>query len=55
MLAIQINYIRAKLPNMFLNGTDSRKGYGYGYGYGKAVERKVWYKKLYKKSKYDLF
>jgi hypothetical protein len=24
-------------------------------GYGKAVERKVWYKKLYKKSKYDLF
>jgi hypothetical protein len=27
------------------------KGMVIGYGYGKAVERKVWYKKLYKKSK----
>jgi tyrosine-protein kinase Etk/Wzc len=42
-----------KLPNMclLLNGTDSRKGYGYGYGYGKAIERKVWYKNLFKKTK----
>jgi hypothetical protein len=54
MLAIPDKlYKEQKLPNMclLLNGTDSRKGYGYGYGYGKAVERKVWYKKLYKKSK----
>jgi tyrosine-protein kinase Etk/Wzc len=42
-----------KLPNMclLLNDTDSRKGYGYGYGYGKEMERKVWYKRLYKKNK----
>lgn len=42
-----------KLPNMclLLNDTDSRKGYGYGYGYGKEMERKVWYKRLHKKTK----
>jgi hypothetical protein len=31
---------------LLLNGTDSRKGYGYGYG--EAVERKVWYKNYIK-------
>jgi capsular exopolysaccharide synthesis family protein len=48
-------YNEQKLPNMclLLNDTDSRKGYGYGYGYGygKSMERKVWYKRLYKKIK----
>jgi hypothetical protein len=41
-------YKEQKLPNMclLLNGTDSRKGYGYGYG--EAVERKVWYKNYIK-------
>ena len=43
-------YKEQKLPNMclLLNDTDSTKGYGYGYGYGVAVEKKPWYKKLFK-------
>jgi capsular exopolysaccharide synthesis family protein len=46
-----------KLPNMafLLNDTDVTKGYGYGgygygnYGYGMTVEKKPWYKTLFKK------
>lgn len=54
MLAIPNKlYKEQKLPNMclLLNDTDSRKGYGYSYGYGKGMERKVWYKDLYRKIK----
>jgi tyrosine-protein kinase Etk/Wzc len=48
-----------KLPNMafILNDTEVTKGYGYGgygygygnYGYGHSVEKKPWYKKIFKK------
>jgi tyrosine-protein kinase Etk/Wzc len=46
-----------KLPNMafLLNDTDVTKGYGYGgygygnYGYGMTLEKKPWYKTLFKK------
>ena len=43
-------YQEQKLPNMcmLLNDTDSTKGYGYGYGYGVAVEKKPWYKNIFK-------
>lgn len=43
-------YKDQKLPNMciLLNDTDSTKGYGYGYGYGVKVEKKPWYKTLFK-------
>ena len=43
-------YKEQKLPNMclLLNDTDSTKGYGYGYGYGVAVEKKPWYKNIFK-------
>ena len=45
-----------KLPNMafVLNDTEVTKGYGYGYGYGNygygvTIEKKPWYKKIFKK------
>ena len=43
-------YKEQKLPNMclLLNDTDSTKGYGYGYGYGVDVEKKPWYKNIFK-------
>lgn len=43
-------YRDQKLPNMcmLLNDTDSTKGYGYGYGYGVKVEKKPWYKTIFK-------
>lgn len=43
-------YKEEKLPNMclLLNDTDSTKGYGYGYGYGAPIEKKSWYKKIFK-------
>jgi tyrosine-protein kinase Etk/Wzc len=46
-------YKDQKLPNMclLLNDTNSEKGYGYGYGYGLRMEKKVWYKRLFSKTK----
>jgi capsular exopolysaccharide synthesis family protein len=63
MLTIpDILHTENKLPNMafILNDTQVAKGYGYGgygyggygyggYGYGVAVEKKPWYKKIFKK------
>jgi capsular exopolysaccharide synthesis family protein len=51
-------YRENKLPNMalLLNDTQTTKGYGYGYGYGYGgygygvkVEKKPWYKTIFKK------
>ncbi|HEU4788929.1 MAG TPA: polysaccharide biosynthesis tyrosine autokinase [Flavobacterium sp.] len=46
-------YNDQKLPNMclLLNDTNSGKGYGYGYGYGVGMEKKVWYKVVFSKTK----
>ncbi|MET0758864.1 MAG: polysaccharide biosynthesis tyrosine autokinase [Flavobacterium sp.] len=43
-------YKENKLPNMslLLNDTQTQKGYGYGYGYGVEVEKKPWYKEIFK-------
>ena len=53
LLAVPENLYAAKrLPNMamLINGTDSKKGYGYGnygaYGYG-HVESKPWWKEIF--------
>jgi tyrosine-protein kinase Etk/Wzc len=50
-------YVEKKLPNMciLLNDTNPSKGsygyygyYGYGYGYGNIIEKKSWFKSLFK-------
>jgi hypothetical protein len=58
MLAIPDKLYEQKLPYMclLLNGTDSRKGYGYGtVAMVKQSKEKFGIRNYIKKSKYDLF
>lgn len=43
-------YQDKKLPNMsvVLNDTEAKKGYGYGYGYGVEVEKKSFWKRIFR-------